>query len=247
MNSNIRIRTTLLDAGHNVSVSVDIQTIGRAILPSLNVPERLRAGIVRVAQLPEVGFEQLLNALKTAPKCKDTRELLSWIGDETPAISESDRDAIIRSLVPMFLVQRRAEVSASKFASDVWDSVAVPGIDREVFVSRISLLIEESALDLASARIGDVKQEVERNFCKARILTDLRPAFGKDSDELPADMAIIHNLQIGYHDGMGKHREVYISLDAPDLENLKKAILEAEARAKTLERLLEKSGVNLHR
>lgn len=147
----------------------------------------------------------------------------------------------------MFRVQRNAGVSVSAFASDVWDSLASAAIDRGLFLSRISLLLEESALDLVSSRIGDVKREVERNFCKVRIFTDLRPAFGKDSEELPADLAVIHNFQIGYHDGMQKHLAFYISLDGADLEELKKAIAEAETRAKTLERLLGKNGVNLHR
>jgi hypothetical protein len=246
MSSRIKLRTSVLDGQHKLSVSVGIYEQRRAILPTLNVPDRLRPGILQVAELSETGFDQLLSALKKAPACKDTRELLSWIADETPAITEQDRNAIIRSLVPMFRVQRNSDVSPSTFASDVWDSVATPGVDRGLLVSRISLLIEEAALDLASARIGDVKQEVERNFCKIRIMTDLRPAFA-EPNEFPADMAVIHNLQIGYHDGMGKHLEFYISLDGSDLEDLKKAIVEAETRAKTLEKLLNKSGVNLHR
>ena len=218
-------------------------------MPALKVPDRFRLGIVRVAELPQEGFDQLLAALKKAPACKDTRELLAWIGDETPAIAEADRESIIRSIVPMFRVQRNADVSPADFASDVWEGVGpvTAGADRDLFVSRIALLIKESALDLASSRIGDVKQEVERNFCKVRILTDLRAAFPQDSEELPSDMAVIHNLQVGYHDGMGKHHEFYVCLDGPDLNKLKTAIAEAEKRARTLERLLEKSGVRLHR
>ena len=46
---------------------------------------------------------------------------------------------------------------------------------------------------------------------------------------------------------MGKHREFYISLDANDLNSLKKAIAETEKKVQTLEKMLAKSNVSLHR
>jgi hypothetical protein len=46
---------------------------------------------------------------------------------------------------------------------------------------------------------------------------------------------------------MGNHREFYVSLDGRDLELLKKAITEAETKAGTLEKMLSKDGVKLHR
>jgi hypothetical protein len=222
-------------------------------LPSLRIPERFRAGILRIAQLPQTGFEQLLAALQKAPSCKDLRELLAWIGDETPTLTDGDRKQIIGCLVEMLRVQQNSGVSAEGFLSDVWESLeSLPGnltagADKAIFEKRAAQLIEQPSLDLPSARINDVKTEVERNFCRIRIFTDLRPAFRKEPGELPSEMAVIHNFQIGYHDGMGKHKEFYISLDQGDLDSLKKAIAEAEKRAQSLERLLEKTAVRLHR
>lgn len=215
-------------------------------MAELRVPDRFKSGIARVADLTQDGFDQLLAALKKAPSFKDVRELLAWIGSETPSVGKADLELMMNALVPMFRVQRNSDVSPTVFASDVSDSIG-PLSERDLFTSRISLLIEESALDLVSSRIADAKQEVERNFCKLRILTDLRPAFPAERGTSPTDMAVIHNFQIGYHDGTGKHQEFYVSLDAVDLEKLKKAIALAEERASTLESMLEKSGIRLHR
>jgi hypothetical protein len=242
-----------LDVHWGTRVSVVINDDRRHDLPDLKVPERFVAGIVRIAEISQEGFDQFLSALKTAPACKNSKELLAWIGNETPAITESDRKEIISATVPMIRVQQNADVSIETFSSDVWDSIvgSQPSVSQrisdETFKSRVSQLIAESALDLPSSRIAEVKGEVERNFCKLRILTDLRPAFRKNSEDLPSEMAAIHTFQIGYHDGMGKHHEFYISLDAGDLETLKKAITEAEKKVQTLERLLDKSGVSLHK
>lgn len=249
MRSDVRIVASSLDDPGFIRVSVGITKYGSSAVPALRVPERFRTGIVRVVGLSQEGFDQLLAALKKAPACRDIRELLTWITDETPSINKADRESIIQSIVPMFRVQRNADVSPANFASDVWDGLeeAAAGKDRALFVERIELLIKESAFDLASSRIWDVKSEVERNFCKIRIMTDLRPAFSRNPEEVPSDLAVIHNLQIGYHDGMAQHHEFYISLDAADLESLKCAIAEAEKRAETLERMLGTNGIRLHK
>jgi hypothetical protein len=242
-----------LDLHWGTRVSVVINDDRRHDLPDLKVPERFIAGIVRIAEISQEGFDQLISALKTAPACKNSKELLAWIGNETPAITESDRKEIISAAVPMVRVQQNSGVSIEAFSSDVLDSIveSQPSIFQKItpdlLKSRTSQLITEPALDLASSRISEVKSEVERNFCKLKIMTDLRPAFRNNSEDVPLEMAAIHNFQIGYHDGMGKHHEFYLSLDAGDLETLKKAIAEAEKRVQTLERLLEKSGVSLHK
>ncbi len=253
MSSRVRILVARLDGCESVRVSVGIGIYDRRdAVPPLKVPERFRSGIIRIAELPQTGFDQLISALEKAPRFKDIRELQTWISDVS-AISEADRKEIISAVIPMFRVQRNAEVTPDKFSTDIWESLrefapaSVAGIDRDVFLARIPRLLAQPSLEPMSSRISDVKGEVERNFCKIRVLTDLRAAFGEDVDETPSDMAVIHNFQIGYHDGMGEHHEFYISLDANDLESLKKAITRAEKKAATLERLADKAGVRIHR
>lgn len=219
----------------------------------LKVPDRYRKGIVRTATLAQVDFDSLISALQRAPSCKDTRELLAWIGDETPSIAAGDRRSIIDAIVSMFRVQRGAKVAVPTFVRDVWDSIAetspdlVRELDRQVFVERIGTLIEQSSLDLTSSRVDDARREVERSFCKVLVSTDLRPAFKGDLEISPQDMAVLYNFQIGFHDGMSKHKEFYVSLDGEDLGKLKQAIADAEKKVDTLERTLEAAGIRLHR
>lgn len=249
MSTRIRVRVSSVDGSDTVGISVVIVTDRRTTVPPLRVPERFRTGILRVAELPEDQFDELLESLQKAPTCQHSRELLAWIADETPAITEKDRQEIIPTLASMLRVQRNAGQTPIAFATGAWEFLSgsttdTNNLDQQVFISRIASLLELSSLDLASFRIGDVKQEVERNFCKVRVMTDLRPAFDQGT---PTDMAVIHNLQVGYHDGMGKHKEFYISLDAQDLQALKKAILDAEEKADNLETFFQKSGIKLHK
>ena len=54
---------------------------------------------------------------------------------------------------------------------------------------------------------------------------------------------VLHTLQVGYHDGLGKHHEFYVALDSDDIEKLQKALVRAKQKAATLVKLLEKTGI----
>jgi hypothetical protein len=217
----------------------------------LTIPERFREGIVKVAEISEAGFNQLRDALGRAPECNDSTELNAWITGETDEIPPRDREAIVAALAPMTRVQRSSETTPSKFISDVWESLneTSPELTKttsaKVFKSRLAELIEKDAFDLPSTKLADLKREIERSFCKVRVLTDLRPAFKADLDESPTAMVVLHNFQIGYHDGMGKHHEFYITLDQSDIETLRKALDRAEAKSKSLGKTLAKANISL--
>lgn len=220
-------------------------------MASLKVPERYIEGIVKVAQLSEEGFDEFLRALKKAPEFRDVAELSAWIADETPKISSSDRIKILKAITPMFRVQRAADVSPSTFAADIWSSISedvpdrVNSLDDRLLISRIKQLMELGSLDLINMKIMELKSELERGFCKVRILTDLRPVFKGNIEEMPSTMVILHTLQIGYHDGMGDHKEFYVTLDESDIEALSEALDRASKKAGTLKRLAEKSEFTL--
>lgn len=221
-------------------------------MASLKVPERYVEGIVKVALISEGAFAELLKALQNAPELRDISELSSWIADETPEIGSVDRVAILKAIVPMFRVQRNASVSPETFAEDIWSSISEDApdhaslVDAETLRPRIKRLMELNSLDLVNMKAAELKTELEKSFCRARVLTDLRPVFKTDVSELPTSMVILHTLQIGYHDGMGDHNEFYVTLDDSDIEALRDALERASKKAGTLRQLAEKTDITLH-
>jgi len=90
------------------------------------------------------------------------------------------------------------------------------------------------------SKIDDLRTESQHVFCHARVVTDLRPVFGSDVQKGPMAILVTHNLKIAYHGsgGSGTH-ELYVSMDASDLSELKDVILRAEAKAKTLRPIVD--------
>ena len=82
-------------------------------------------------------------------------------------------------------------------------------------------------------------------YCSARVLTDIRTAFGYDTKKRSA-LTIMHTLEIKYHDDTGKLREFYVAVDNDDLIELKEAINRAFDKNATLIDLLEKAEFDLY-
>ena len=108
---------------------------------------------------------------------------------------------------------------------------------------RIKSLLSFDKTMAVTAKAFDVMTEHARTFCRARILSDIRPVF-TNLDEFASAAVIIHNLQIGFHEGgTGEHKEFYVALDTNDIQNLKEVIERAEKKTVALEAILNTSKV----
>ncbi|MCL5097631.1 MAG: hypothetical protein M1608_08905 [Candidatus Omnitrophica bacterium] len=113
---------------------------------------------------------------------------------------------------------------------------------REKFLHRLLILLSfEKSLGVTS-KTFDVMTERERILCESRILTDIRPVFGKPSDR-PTAAIIVHNLKIIYHQD-GEHHEFYVALDGEDIRTLKGVLERAEKKEQSLQSLMGETGVS---
>ena len=94
-----------------------------------------------------------------------------------------------------------------------------------------------------TAKAVDVITEHKHTYCTARILSDIRPIFSRKAESAEAAV-IVHNLQIGYHDGgSGEHKEFYVTLDTDDIIALKDGLKRADKKTLVLESILKHSSV----
>ena len=221
-------------------------------MAELTIPENYRSGIVTFGALPADQFSAFFEALKGAPPKRNASDLATLLAYTLPSIEDTSRIAkMITSLLAMQRVCRSSHVEPSEFASDVWDSLMedspnlLVDVDEAVLQDRVSRFVNETSIHLTDVRVSELRSEVERAFCTARILTDLRASFGADASRPPDAMTILHTLEIRYHDDGGRHKEFYVSLDDADLGVLKAAIQRAEQKKMTLQSFLEKSDLTL--
>jgi hypothetical protein len=108
--------------------------------------------------------------------------------------------------------------------------------------TRLTVLLAVEGGFKMSARATDVLTEHQNYYLGARILTDMRPIFAENTENLPAGIVLTHSLKLSYHSG-ARREEIFITLDNSDLERLKKIINRAEDKSKTLKQFIEDTPV----
>lgn len=215
-------------------------------MPSLTPPIEHRKAILVLAQLEERKYESLKKALTSTvkPEPRDVAETVS-----TDAATKPIRDVVI-SLLSMHSVRAHYNVGVPEFVRSVMDGIefaddpAFSSSELTAGAKRLEELLSIESPISHTSKVSEVATDHGMVFCGCRILTDVRPIFGEDATQEPKEMAIVHNIKIGYHEN-GRHKEFFISADGTDLKNLKDAIERAEAKEKTLSTFFDSKGVKV--
>jgi hypothetical protein len=220
-------------------------------LAFLRVPARYREGIAVLSRLNDSSFLEVSDALKNAPDGLATpADLAANVENEIKALSPVDVRKLISALTSLYRLRDKANVSASKLADDLYDAIQKEGgtlvskEDAEAFKSRLTGFLNLNSLNVVTAKARELQVDVEKAFCEARILTDLRPVFGSDVSAGPMAMIVVHTLKISFHEGpKGEIKEVFIGIDNEDIAKLKETLDRAENKARSLTSRLKDAGI----
>jgi len=175
-------------------------------------------------------------------------------GSDLPKISglsSTDEREILDTLLDLYRVRAVADVSIEQFLLDVCEFLQspdsekfhLPEADVGPFTERLKKFLSVEPLNRA-AKATTLRYEHERTLCAVRILTDVRPVFEDAKINRPDTAVIFHMLKLAYHES-NEVREMFISLDENDLEELKEAIRRAELKYKSLKDLLTTAAIKV--
>jgi len=207
-------------------------------VPSLDIPQKYRQGVFKISQLDDrtvQGIRKVLDAVTVTDEFR--------YGDVISAISSLDQTdkEVGEAIGTLYGVRGANDVPLEEFVDDVIESMdsepqwQLPHDKREGFRRNLRSVLGAEVFSLRS-KVFDLQTEDERTFCCVRILTDLRPVFGSNVADGPKGMVVVHLLKLGFNRGGSKrqHEEIYVSLDAEDLETLRRVLERASSKAKTL-------------
>ena len=217
-------------------------------MPSIPVPDAYQSGVDALVRVTDAQYTQLLSALKSAKPALFSSGLASQVSPSIDGLKPREVREIIGTLVAMYGVRARLNVSTSEFASgisagvDDFEDTEFSEKDKARLAERLNELLGiEKPLGI-TAKANDVLTEHEHTFCDVRIMTDIRPVFQADLTLPPSEAVIAHTLKIGYHQDK-EHKEFYVALDSDDIQRLKLAIERAELKEQGALSLLNKADV----
>ncbi len=211
-------------------------------MPQLTVPEPHQPGLQKLVDYDDDAIETLLSVLQGEIPATDAGIVSYAVAAATQSgLDPNDVRQIVDTLIALYLVRTSLDESIPQFAEELGNArnIAVPDDKRQRFKDRLVRLLDVDALFIAS-RARDVLSENAHNFHGVRILTDVRPVFRDDMTGPPAAMTIMHTIKLRYH--LARNLDVedfFIALSPSDLRVVRDAIDRAEAKASSVQQLLD--------
>lgn len=219
-------------------------------MASIKIPDRYKAGLVVLSDLPDAIFGEVIASLNAMPSpSKGQKELTAWVSSEAKGVSLPDLQNLVETLASLYRLRVKSGVKPDVLAADVAEAASKDSalsVSADALKERLTRLLAIESLNLVDAKAKELQLEAEHTFCDARIITDLRPVFGGNVSDSPEAMIIVHTLKLGYHDSLSQtHKEMYIAVDADDVAKLTETLKRAEKKSRTLKEKLGSAGIRL--
>jgi hypothetical protein len=214
-------------------------------MSSLFVPEEYRPALIRLAGLPQDAFQEFVSALESAPLQLDTGDLAAALAPRLRHADPTELPGLLEALNTLGFVKASSDVDLEQFVDDIQDALQKHAkqhpFDLEVLKLRLKALLSLPAIGVP-AKARTLLIEDEHVFCRARIVTDIRPVFASNVTERPSAVVLVHKLKLSYHQGTTV-RDFYVTMDEDDIGTLVAQLNRARQKAATLHPLLRNSGL----
>ncbi len=211
-------------------------------MPTVKIPLYTREPFERLAKLPNAEFQAILESVSNAAPSPD----LSGIMAKAEESGVAEAGSIVEAIAVAGSYASARHLQAAEIVAGIAvEDLKLTAKQRETARTRVGALLSTQAVWL-SARALDLVLAEPRFMSAARVLTELRPLFGAESEEsdLPAPSAALirHTLIIEYTEA-GESRVMALPIDVDDLATVKAALNRAEKKAKALQVFMEGANV----
>lgn len=206
------------------------------------IPKDERPLLALIAGLEDEQALELSGALSTASDELGGDELVQHVIDGSPSVEADDVRRILKTVRQVASAREVLEVQPDVFLDDIAEGMGkieedehrLDETQQHRLRDRLTALTESPAMEI-HAKARSLQQDQENTFCRARIISDLRPVFGSDVRQSPKAVLVAHMLRITYHHGSrGTLQDLFLTLRTEDLEQLSELIERARLKADSL-------------
>jgi hypothetical protein len=217
--------------------------------PQIRFQKHQLADLQVIRDLDAESLRKAIAALSQLPPIPTRPAKIQKTWTEALGKSEKGGDSLLRQLLSLHGMVRQLDLSSDVLFKGLNASLQPPESEwtteeYERWMSISSLVRELFELEVVclSAKALDLSYEHSELLQRARILTDIRPVFNSDANEIRGTV-ITHSLMLRYDDIEGNH-VITLSLDEKDIYALMRQCERALSKSKTAKDYLEgKTGL----
>jgi hypothetical protein len=221
-------------------------------MAELTIPSEYRQGFAELLRLVKKDrAQELLSALREVRPVRSRAALRDDLGSKVEGIEPSALAEIVDTLISLFTVRDSLNMPTLELAATMADAVdrsefddlALPDKEsRESFQAVLAQILGIEPLEVAAKAIVLVYEQDHIVHGTPRVLTDVRPIFNSDATDLSIRAAMVtYTVKFEYHEGRDV-KEMFVSLDAEQVEGLIEALGRAQSKAKNLEQWIRGSN-----
>ncbi|HDR9081972.1 TPA: hypothetical protein QDA98_004603 [Burkholderia vietnamiensis] len=214
----------------------------------LRIPQQRKDGLIAVSKLSDDEVRRLFAELVELPVRPHGPDFAEETAQKFGYEDKQGIALIIETLVSLYAPLVASNSSIDDFVNDVvlaFDEVlqeANADEQMESLRQNLRKLLRVPSFALSSKATA-LLYENERSFLNARILTEVRPVFSLEEDEIGAAI-ITQTLKLEYFAG-NEQQELFVALDADDIQGLIDKLQRAQSKQKKLAELLDKASIPL--
>jgi hypothetical protein len=218
-------------------------------MSKVRIPESGRIAFRNLVGLGSDQFEQLVSAIRETRPAAAPDFFWKHVAERLPNIKREVVESIVDELFSLSSASETSGLPVDQFNKIILEAAvedaktsAVPVEQQTALQSRLTQLLDlKSSLGLTSKAL-DVLTDAERVYYSAKILTDVRPIFDEVGTRIEAAV-IVHNLRIHFGKD-SEHRDFVVALDTSDVAKLREVLDRADAKAKSLQAMLDAAKVS---
>ncbi len=192
------------------------------------IPENILPGFKIITQLNENQLNELSIILKTLDSKLFGENDQKRVSEKLSISFENVQD-LIQALIGIYSLQIDSSESNESIIKNLLQSYSIHLIEseKEVIIKKLEICLEKilSSGEKVTAKLKsfELLSENSKNYIDSRVLSDIRLSFNTNLSQPVNNAVIIHQLKLRFKEN-GETKEVYISLDGNDLDDLKKTI-----------------------
>lgn len=218
----------------------------------IRIPEKRYSDLAALYGLDDGEWQQLCQAIVSVGPTTYVTPLLKEIETSLGGF-KSDSQAVLRMLGVLASLRIQLKVDVDSFVNDLKEASADTGEETLDPEKKNWTLIESSLMQvlgdasplMQSQKLAGLQWDKPNPFEEARVLTDLRPSFGHNPADGIQHFILGHTLRLNYFDS-GDSIELFLSLDANDLRELRDQLDRAIQKEVELYKSLKGSGFSVY-
>lgn len=210
------------------------------------IPEAQLPAFVELFTLEDAQFNELSEALRAAPAKVKVSAVVKHLSKKVKSIPAEKVSALIMSLKTLLGAMEGYHVSAMQASRDIVRSALkqaekeLRAEDSDKYETRLLSLLQNPNLILSSKALSLLNDHA-RTFGTLRIISDVRPVFGEDTNVAPHGWMLYHTMHFRCNLTKEVEDDIYIALDTADLREIERLVQRATAKQDILIKQLRKA------